>query len=1004
MGVFAVLTIFIVVDAINKKYYNDIKVEYEVQEEEELNNVILAFARNEGSAYSTETVKAVRNPEDETKFRIDGTVPEIQNGIVTNLDDLTSSDGREFYFFSTNSSFIDPQEDPENPDFIFSEPDSRYYVSTEDNPIWYDVPKSSENLTLYSVFLTPNVHNSDFANGPLLNTSPNVIISHDVTKIPYNGFSDLLPAMMGGEPNTAKIETVVIPNSTKNIDSCLELNYSTGEAFFGGAFALCTTLTDIVIPGSVEEIGGDAFMLCSGLDTVEYENGYYLSTENNEHAILIDTNLKATNVTIHEDCISIQGGTFSKYYFMLIGLIPLPDVEDDSKIEEILGNYININLQEIAIPKNVKNIGYAAFYLCISLENVVFEENSDLTSIGAGSFGACSSLKTINLEVTKLEELSSIFNGCSKLTSITIPESVTSIGNSAFYNCSSLTSVTISNYVTSIGERAFYSCSKLTSITIPKSVTSIGQFAFEKCTGLTSITFEDMTGLTSIGYRVFIGCDNVKELIIQSGEVKDLDFSDLSGLTTVILGDSVTSIGYSAFRHCSSLTSITILGGVTSIGVNAFSGCSSLTSITIPESVTSMGDGAFWNCSTLESINIPEGITTIGSFTFSGCSSLTSITIPSSVTSIGDYAFSYCSSLTSILIPEGVTSIESHAFENCYKLAEVYDLTGPNGLNITAGNGGNGRIGLYAVEIKKEEGVTGIYCPENNNEFVMYKDLKGNHYLVDYKGQGGNISLPTFDDARTYSIKRYAFYENLTITSIEIPRSVTSIGNSAFYGCNNLTSITIPESVTSIGSSAFEDCSSLTSIIIPESVTSIGGYAFYYCTGLTSITLENMTGLTSIGSYIFDGCDNVKELIIQSGEVKDLNFNELNGLTTVTLGDGVTSIGSSAFEGCDSLTSITIPDSVTSIGDSAFYGCSNLTIYCEVKSRPSGWSSSWNNSNRPVYWAGEWEYDEVTGEPRPIESGVESLSDIGEDFGIGFDGLGFREELYFNDKRERKVV
>ena len=657
MGIFAVLTIFIVVDAINKKYYNDIKVEYEVQEESP--NIILTFARNEGSNFGTDNTKVVLN-EDKTKFRIDGTVPTIEDGVVTNLDELTSSDGREFYFFSTNSSFIDPQEDPENPDFIFSKTDSRYYVSTEDNPIWYDVPKSSENLTLYSVFLTPNVHNSDFANAPLLNTSPNIIISHDVVEIPYNAFGDMSSAMTGGgELKIAKIETVVIPNSTKIINSKFDML----SEILGGAFAGCATLTNIIIPGSVEYVGGEAFMLCSGLDTVEYENGYYLSTESNEHAVLIDTNLKATNVTIHEDSISIQGNTFSKYASIMMGFIPQPDMGDGTNTEEILRDYMNMNLQEITIPKNVKNIGVGAFAVCMGLENVVFEDNSDLTNIGMYSFAGCSNLKTINLEVTKLEEIGTMtlslpaieeitlpstlktigvvafvgctslrtvnfednsqltsiggqaFDSCSSLTSITIPEGVTSIGSYAFSDCSSLETVdfgensqltSIGSYafsdcssletvdfgensqLTSIEDGAFSGCSNLTSITIPDSVTSIGFSAFKDCTGLTSITLENMTGLTSIGIYIFDGCDNVKELIIQSGEVKDLDFYYLSNLTTVTLGDSVTSIGRSAFAYCSSLASITIPDSVTSIGRYAFESCTSLTSITIPDSVTSI--------------------------------------------------------------------------------------------------------------------------------------------------------------------------------------------------------------------------------------------------------------------------------------------------------------------------------------------------------------------------------------------------------------------------------
>ena len=162
------------------------------------------------------------------------------------------------------------------------------------------------------VFLTPNVHNSDFANAPLLNTSPNVIISHDVVDIPYNAFGDMSSAMTGGgELKIAKIETVVIPNSTKIINSKFDMM----SEILGGAFAGCATLTNIIIPGSVEYVGGEAFMLCSRLDTVKYGNGYYLPTENNEHAILVDTNLKADNVTIHADLV-FKVGLFQNIFFI----------------------------------------------------------------------------------------------------------------------------------------------------------------------------------------------------------------------------------------------------------------------------------------------------------------------------------------------------------------------------------------------------------------------------------------------------------------------------------------------------------------------------------------------------------------------------------------------------------------------------------------------------------------------------------------------------------------
>ena len=142
-------------------------------------------------------------------------------------------------------------------------------------------------------------------------------------------------------------------------------------------------------------------------------------------------------------------------------------------------------------------------------------------------------------------------------------------------------------------------------------------------------------------------------------------------ITSVIIGEGVTSIGSYAFSGCDHLTSVTIPNSVTSIGNSTFYHCISLTSVTIPNSVTSIGNYAFSGCSGLTSVTIGNNVTSIGDYAFYECSRLTAVTIPNNVTSIGSYAFAYCSSLTSVTIPNSVTSIGFAAFRSCSSLTSI---------------------------------------------------------------------------------------------------------------------------------------------------------------------------------------------------------------------------------------------------------------------------------------------------------------------------------------------
>ena len=182
------------------------------------------------------------------------------------------------------------------------------------------------------------------------------------------------------------------------------------------------------------------------------------------------------------------------------------------------------------------------------------------------------------------------------------------------------------------------------------------------------------------------------------------------------------------------------------------------------------------------------------------------------------------------------------------------------------------------------------------------------------------------------NITECTFKELSNLKSIQLPKTVTSIGKDAFEGCSSLTNFIIPDSVTSIGDAAFKDCSGFTSIIIPDGAISIGDHAFDGCKNLTTITIPN--SITKIGRAAFQNCWLLASVTIPQGvtSIESYTFFNCYSLMTVSLPNSITSIGYTAFYNCRSLASITIPDSVTEIDSSAFKNCSSLTSITIPKS------------------------------------------------------------------------
>lgn len=327
----------------------------------------------------------------------------------------------------------------------------------------------------------------------------------------------------------------------------------------------------------------------------------------------------------------------------------------------------------------------------------------------------------------------------------------------------------VSYRVTSIRKEAFLNCRRLTIATIPNSVQIIGESVFDQCEALATV---------SIG----------------SGEIKKY-----------------------AFKGCVHLQSLILNEGVTLIGEGAFEG-TGITTLTIPNSVTSIGENAFYN-SKLQSIKVGNGVKKIENGTFRG-TNLKEFVIPQNVTCIGEFAFADCKSLTRIIIHKNVRQIADGAFSDCPSLQSV-ELSHENLYYTNVEGVLFNKNKTILIQYPSGRKNTSYNIPEGVNEVA--------NYAFNNVPNLRNIQISNSVE----EIGRGNFRNCKNLKTLKIGNNVKKIGGFVCNSCTSLTDFIIPSSVEEIGDHAFEHCGELVSITIPGNVQYVGGYAFANCPSLT---------------------------------------------------------------------------------------------------------------------------------------------------------------------------
>ena len=809
------------------------------------------------------------------------------------------------------------------------------------------------------------------------------------------------------------IITINLPSTIDRIDE---------YAFYG-----CYGLTSIAMPNSVKSIGANAFYYCRALQSITLPDS--LSCIENDLFHYCDS-LRSITIPPYVDSIKSSA-------FYSSGLTSITIPSSVTFIGSYAFAYTN-RLTSISLPSSIRCIQQYAFEGSAYYNNSAnwvdstLYINNHLIKMNRMVSG------TLALPAGTIGIADNAIANADNIEALSLPSSLKYIGNNAFTDAYILYSVNLPSGLERIGNRAFSGCLALENVSFGSSLKHIGEYAFENCNLIRTI--ELPYSLQTIGAGVFYTCDNLDTVIWNAPNVRKISsyntntYSDLfnqcNNFKTLIIGDSirnllnqntndsVVDLSSNQFSNITSLRSVVIGNNVNIIGDNAFNGCNRLASVYIPNSVTYIGRYSFQNCDSLRYVEIPINVEEVAERAFNSCDSLHTVVwnakkaimnasngygnnvfqncdavklfiIGDSVRYMSDYALRYMHSLDTIIIRGELDSIGKYAFNSINGLDYLSLEKGLSSL-IKIGEGafnnckgfkvdslilGNRLVHIGNRAFYNCDSIRYVYIPHmvDTLKWEVFYDCNNIHTVV-WNTNSKNTDLHLHRDSwnddsmfpyvRTFvfgdsvrSVPYRALYGSYNLHTVILGNNVDTIGDEAFRNCYNLRNIDFANATNlrAIGYQAFCECYNLRNIdfVNATNLTTIGNNAFYSCDSLRNINFGNATNLTTIGDNAFNGCINLRDAagLENATNLVSIGSSAFQGCTALDIDSLIFSntlkfIGGGAFNNIDSLRYVEIPYSVDTIGSHVFSNCDNLHTVVWNSPRASianQFSNSWGN-------------------------------------------------------------